>query len=340
VTRSETPAPNPDANLQPAGITRRGAAMIVTTEDAARLTLAARSLCATLHLWARDAELYAVIFDVLTQPLVPAVAADGSGPIHRCVSEMIWRLECFSKPSVSLLAGSVGATSMAIACAGTHRVVVPEAKITCAAIDQGHLSPGNNLPPGNLLKALAELPGAIGAYLLLTGRTLTAADALAIGLVTHIVPARQLETIRAGLADADPIDPLLDDLHVPGAGAVLAERHGLIARHFGQVHVVDIVASLRAETGADQAWAAAVADDIGRRAQPVAERALVCLRAAGRGTVSDALILAHRANLIAGSGLAGNAGATGDAVLAALAQSQPDDLVLPTRAELQSLRRM
>ena len=64
---------------------------------------------------------------------------------------------------------------------------------------------------------LSRLPDAIGMYLGLTGRSIGRADAYALGLLTHCIPAQHFEEIKAALIDTWPVDPLLDERHVdPG----------------------------------------------------------------------------------------------------------------------------
>ena len=54
------------------------------------------------------------------------------------------------------------------------------------------------------------MPDAIGMYLGLTGRSIGAADAFALGLLTHCIPAARYEEIKSQLAETWPVDPLLD----------------------------------------------------------------------------------------------------------------------------------
>ena len=76
------------------------------------------------------------------------------------------------------------------------------------------------------------MPDAIGMYLALTGRSIGRADAYRLGLATHCIPAGRFGEIRAGLADADTVDPLLDDRHEdPGPGE-LEPLRAVIARCF------------------------------------------------------------------------------------------------------------
>ena len=104
------------------------------------------------------------------------------------------------------------------------------------------------------------MPNNIGMYLGLTGRSIGAADAYALGLLTHYIPASRFEEIKAALADTWPVDTVLDDMQVdPGPGE-LAPYASHIAYCFSAPSVEEIVARLGVVTA--QAWAEAVIADL------------------------------------------------------------------------------
>jgi enoyl-CoA hydratase len=170
-----------------------------------------------------------------------------------------WRLECFSKPTVSLIDGMVMGGGVGISLYGTHRVAgegyrfaMPETKIGL-------------FPDVGVCHALARMPDRMGVYLGLTGRMIGRADAYALGLVTHCIDQARFAEIVAGLADTQPVDPLLDDRHVdPGAGDHDALR-GVIARCFSAPDVVQVIARLEAEQGAHAHWASETAAELKAR---------------------------------------------------------------------------
>jgi enoyl-CoA hydratase len=114
----------------------------------------------------------------------------------------------------------------------------------------------------------ARLPGEMGMYLGLTGRSIRRADAYRLGLATHCIPAARFDEIEAGLADADPVDPLLDGRHEdPGEGELDAYRD-VIARCFSGASVEDIVARLeneRRRRSAEADWCGGVLADLAQR---------------------------------------------------------------------------
>lgn len=173
-----------------------------------------------------------------------------------------WQLDCFTKPTVSLIDGVVVGSGVGITLYGTHRVAgeryrfaMPEARIGL-------------FPDDGVSWAFARMPNNIGMYLALTGREIARADAFRLGLVTHCVPAASFREILEALSNADPVDPELDDRHQdPGPGD-LADVEPAIARCFGKDSVEAIVGALEAERGASEEWARDVLADL-NRASPI-----------------------------------------------------------------------
>ncbi|MFX8805535.1 enoyl-CoA hydratase/isomerase family protein, partial [Acinetobacter baumannii] len=74
-------------------------------------------------------------------------------------------------------------------------------------------------PDVGMAHILARLPHRIGYYVGLTGSAIGRADAFSLGLVTHCLEPELFAEVEASLADAIPVDPLLDDRHAnPGEG--------------------------------------------------------------------------------------------------------------------------
>ncbi len=182
-----------------------------------------------------------------------------------------WALDCFTKPTVSLIDGMVMGSGVGLMLYGTHRVAgagftfaMPETAIGL-------------FPDVGACSVLAKLPGHMGRYIGLTGRTIGRQTAYRLGIATHCIAATQFDQIRDGLAEADTVDPILDGLHVdPGAseGAEgfddgLAGRDSLIEDVFGGTSVAGMFRALefQAKSGsADAAWCAEVLRDLQSRA--------------------------------------------------------------------------
>jgi enoyl-CoA hydratase len=168
-----------------------------------------------------------------------------------------WLLECFSKPTISLIDGPVMGSGVGISLFGTHRV---------AGEKYGFAMPETAIglfPDVGTAWTLSRLPDSIGMYLGLTGRSIGAGDAYALGLLTHCIPAVRFEEIKAALADTWPVDTILDERQVdPGPGELrpYAEH---ISRAFSAPSVEEIVAQLQTVQARD--WAEGVIVDLNSR---------------------------------------------------------------------------
>ena len=154
-----------------------------------------------------------------------------------------WRLECFHKPSVSLMDGMVMGSGAGIAQYTTHRVAGENYAFAMPETAVGFF------PDVGVANKLAGLPDNIGIYLALTGRSIDRNDAYALGLVTHCVPAQSFDRISDGLADAQPIDPLIEALNEPPGTSALDAHRATIAATFGADSVEAIIANLGACRG-------------------------------------------------------------------------------------------
>jgi enoyl-CoA hydratase len=167
-----------------------------------------------------------------------------------------WLHECFSKPTISLIDGAVMGSGVGISLYGTHRVAGPRYRFAMPEVAIGLF------PDVGTAHALAQMPGEIGMYLALTGRSIGPADAYALGLLTHCIPVEQYEEIKHALIDTWPVDPLLDARHVdPGPGELVpfAETIGLC---FGAATVEDVIERLSEIDGPQREWAEAVIADM------------------------------------------------------------------------------
>jgi enoyl-CoA hydratase len=173
-----------------------------------------------------------------------------------------WLLECFSKPTVSLIDGMVMGSGVGISIYGTHRVAGEGYSFAMPETAVGLF------PDDGVASVFARMPNEIGTYLGLTGRRIGRADAYRLGLATHCVGRQHFTRIEQALSEADPVDEVLDALHGdPGPAALDGERE-LVERHFSAPTVEEILASLAAgarRTGAESRWCEAVLADLDAR---------------------------------------------------------------------------
>ncbi len=223
---------------------------------------------------ARDANVYAVIMrsdvrrvfsaggDVRELAGLQAHDPAAARALMRRKYAAHWLLECFSKPTACLIDGVVMGAGVALSTYATHRVAGEDYRFAMPETALGFF------PDDGLSWVFARLPDHVGMYMGLSGRRIGRADAFRLGLVTHCLPAQQFPQIEAALADADPIDPLLDDRHQdPGRGE-LDDLRETIATCFGADSVREIIARLEAivqSGGATAAWCAGVLSDLNAR---------------------------------------------------------------------------
>jgi enoyl-CoA hydratase len=232
------------------------------------------TIAAAFPRYGRDPQIYAVVVKSVSPKAICSGgdlreltqwAREQPAEARRSLAEeyaLNWLLECFSKPTVSLIDGAVMGSGVGISIYGTHRVAgeryafaMPETAIGL-------------FPDDGVASVLARLPDETGMYLGLTGRSIGRADAYRLGLATHCIPAARFAEIEAGLARADPVDPLLDGLHEdPGEGQLDAHRD-VINRCFAAARLEDIIARLQDEVRRGTqaaAWCAGVLADLAVR---------------------------------------------------------------------------
>ena len=331
-------------------IETRGAAVVVTLDRPDRRNELAsgmlESIADGLMAWGRDPMIYGVVI----KSAVPGVFSTGrdepepSGDVTRDVAAsrmarrqeyaLCWRLECFSKPIVSLIDGRVAGAGNGLTLYGTHRVAGENYAF------QALQSSSDVAPDCGVLQALARMPHGIGRYLALTGRTIGRADAYALGLVTHCIAAARFADIEGLIAEADPLDPILDSRHEdPGPSPLLRDGERLQS-FFGGSRLDDTIARLRAARGGDRAWADAVLADLDQRSRLALELTDEALRRAATLDIDGTLQQDHR---LAWHALREVPGRESQAMAEAdvgsfFASLGADDLVLLPRAQMQAGR--
>ena len=170
--------------------------------------------------------------------------------------QLDWLLDCFSKPTVSLIDGICMGSGAGLTSFNTHRVAGENYKWAMPETAIGLF------PDVGIAHVLARMPWPMGLYLGLTGRGVNRADAYWLGLATHCISSAHYENIQALLSDAEPIDPLLDNLHETLGVGPLQRELGLITEFFSRSSIEEIVASLKNAHGAAKSWADASLADL------------------------------------------------------------------------------
>jgi len=319
-------------------INGRGNVPMVAAEPAAEAAPRENvALLSQLPVWARSPDLYAAVVDisddtasaqveapVQTQAHAASPATDMPADTITHDLTLLWRIDCFPKPWVSLMNAPLASGAAALTTFGTHRVAGENYRFAVPVVGQ------SLLPLAALARPLSRLPDGLGMYLALTGESIGPADAYAAGLCTHLVPSADFRSIIDALSDGHPVDPLLDRLHRDPAVSPLAARRDTIARCFTATTVDGILSSLANETGPSRDWARTLRDALiaHRRIDLEATHRLLMLAAAL--DVRDSLILTYR---VATRWPLARDGAP-QSIDEMFTQSKAEDLKLPTRADI------
>ncbi len=166
---------------------------------------------------------------------------------------LCWLHECFSKPTISLIDGVVMGTGVGLTLYGTHRVAGDGYRFSMPETAIGYF------PDCGVSHAFARMAKGIGLYLGLTGAEVGPADALALGLATHTIPREAYAAVSAQIADADPVDPVLDVRHRDLGDGPLTTHAARIARYFDAPSLIDILERLEKPHVEDREWASETA---------------------------------------------------------------------------------
>jgi enoyl-CoA hydratase len=186
----------------------------------------------------------------------------------------------FPKPWISLIDGVCMGGGIGVSVHGGHRVVTEHALLampeTAIAL----------FPDVGTSFVLPRLPGALGAWLALTGARLKGAEAVEAGLATHFVPRAALPELRAALLEGDARAVERFAQPVP-PGAIAAQR-AAVDRCFGHPTLEAIRAALEAE-GTD--WARDQLAILGRMSPTSMAVTLELLRRGAGMTLAECLAM-------------------------------------------------
>lgn len=160
-------------------------------------------------------------------------------------------IKTFPKPFVALMDGITMGGGVGVSVHGSHRVATERTVFAMPETGIGML------PDVGGTWFLPRCPGALGLYLGLTGARLKAADCLAAGICTHVVPSERLPALKAALvaeapAESAAVTAILDRFHTDPGAAPLAAHRAVIDRCFGH-ETLDGILDALADEGSD--WA-------------------------------------------------------------------------------------
>lgn len=149
----------------------------------------------------------------------------------------------YPKPFVALLHGIVMGGGAGVSVHGRYRLADPGITFAMPETLIGFI------PDVGSSYFLSRMPDQIGLYLALSGARVTADDALALGLVTHLVGQGDFTAVIDQLAQGASVDAAIAPyVKTPGPSALIQHRD-TIAKYFGAASVDDVLAGLDRDGG-------------------------------------------------------------------------------------------
>lgn len=226
------------------------------------------SLISAYREWVEDPDIYAVVVESADENWfssgsdlkeVYALLQESEQQaldLFQAEYETIWAIECYTKPVIALINGKNMGGGVGISQYGTHIVAgenyawsMPEVKI-------------GFFPDVAATRLLANMPGAIGTYLGLTGRSVNRADAVYLGLLEHCIDFQHFEAIKQAMRDAEPVDRYLDDRNQAPEQSTLEAMEPVISGIFGKPTIEDIIQALKNLEGEHKEWASSVLSEL------------------------------------------------------------------------------
>ena len=173
----------------------------------------------------------------------------GDGTVARAFFHTEYRLNhrlfAYAKPTVAFMDGVTMGGGVGIALPCRWRVATENTRFAMPETGIGLF------PDVGGGWFLSRLPGRVGQFLALTGHRLDGAEAHALGLVTHYLPAAALDEAKAAIvADPYAIEAILDRLAIAPPPATLLEHRAAIDRLFASDTLEEVFAALEADDGA------------------------------------------------------------------------------------------
>ena len=155
------------------------------------------------------------------------------------------RLFTYAKPTVAFMDGVTMGGGVGIALPCRFRVATENTRLAMPETGIGLF------PDVGGGWYLSRLPGRIGLFIALTGHRLDGAEAHALGLATHYLPADALPEVKAAIAtDPQDMEAILTAASVAAPHPKLLDRRADIDRLFASDTLEEVFAALEADGGA------------------------------------------------------------------------------------------
>ena len=194
------------------------------------------------------------------------------------------------KPVVAFIDGMTMGGGCGLSLHGSHAIATERTTLSMPEMAIGHF------PDAGGTLFLNRLPGEMGVYIAMRGLRLNGADALAVGLATHFIPAARLPEALDALAAApnlnrERVTAILDRFRGEPGKTALPERAARIDALFGGATVEEIVAALEC---ASENWARAALEALKHGSPTSLKVALRQLRDGRSLTAEEALRVEYR----------------------------------------------
>jgi enoyl-CoA hydratase len=210
---------------------------------------------------------------------LPGAKRDSFKAFWREEYELNARIASFPKPYVAVMDGVVMGGGVGVSAHGNRRVATERTRLAMPETGIGFI-------PDVGGSWLLTRDGGAGVYMALSGASVTAADAIHLGLADLIINSGDIPRLRQSLAEiggAEDVDLVLSDLaRAPNEGVL--ERHGpLLDAAMAHDRVEDIIAAL---DGCDREFARRAAMELEQKSPTSLRLAHELLKRASR---SDSL---------------------------------------------------
>ncbi|MFW0783353.1 enoyl-CoA hydratase/isomerase family protein [Gordonia sp. CPCC 206044] len=173
--------------------------------------------------------------------------AAGDAQAAACPSAVFWRDEYrlnadiagYPKPYVAIMDGIVMGGGVGISAHANTRIVTDRTRLAMPEVGIGFV------PDVGGTHLLARVPDGLGTYAALSAGSLSGADAIAMGLADHFVPADDLDAFRRTIGERSLDDAIAAFAQQPPA-SVLAGERDWIRDVFAAESVVEIIEGCRA----------------------------------------------------------------------------------------------
>lgn len=215
-----------------------------------------------------------------------AAAQSGSGRFWRDEYRLNDYIAHYPKPYIAVMDGIVMGGGVGISAHGNTRIVTDRTRLAMPEVGIGFI------PDVGGTHLLARVPDHLGTYLALTAAPIDGAEAIALGLADHYVPAARLDDFAAALETSSVTDVLTEFAEQPPAAGLLESREW-IAQAFDADDVGTIIDRVRAADPTGK-----VADRIAAKSPSALAVTLASLqRAATEDDLAEALRREYRVSV-------------------------------------------